>query len=393
MAIIKSFMKASSVMKSGLTLAAGILLVIWTVQCRSARKALKSGKYYEAVMMAAKKLKDSPGHSASLEALTSAYPKAVSMHLGAIRKLENGGSEFYWEQVVGQYDKLNKMYRSISQCEVCLNAVDAENYEEKEARARTSAAAARYSEGEKWLADRSRESARKAYAHFETADRMVPGYRDVESRLTESLDRATFKVVVEQVLVTSKLYQLSNVYFQDRINEFLKSNKENRFVRFYTPAEAEAGRLKPDHVITLQFDDFVVGQTLLERNTETMTSKDSVKVGETKVRDKPQPVYGKVTAKFTHSRKTVVSGGILDLNIEEFGTGRRVHQDKLSGEYTWVCEWGSYTGDERALTPVQKSMAKQQELQPPAPQDLFIEFSKPLYDQLTRKLRNFYQSY
>lgn len=387
-------MRASSVAKSGLTLVAGFLLVIWTVQCRSARKALKSGRYYDAVMMAAKKLKDSPGHSASMEALVSAYPKAVNMHLGAIRKLENGESGFYWEEVVSQYDKLNKMYRSIAQCEVCLNAVEAVNYGKEEAQARTSAAGVRYGEGEKWLSDKTRESARKAYTHFEAADRMVPGYRDVESKLAESLDRATFKVVVEHVLVTSKLYQLSNAYFQEKINEFLKSNtRENRFVRFYTPAEAEAGRLKPDHVITLQFDDFVVGQTLLERNTETMTSKDSVKIGETRVGDKPQPVYGKVTAKFTHSRKTVVSGGVLDVSIEEFGTGRKVHRDKLSGEYTWVCEWGSYTGDDRALTPAQKSMVKQQELQPPAPQELFIEFSKPLYDQLTRKLRNFYQSY
>ncbi len=387
-------MKASSIVKFGFTLLIGTSLVISTVQCRSARKALKSGKYYEAVMMAAKKLKDSPAHTASLEALTTAYPKAVGMHLGTIRKLENGASEFYGEQVVSQYDKLNKMYRSIAQCEVCMNAVDARNYEKEEAGARSAAAEARYREGRKWLAQGSRESARKAYVHFETANRMEPGYRDVESKLTESLDLATFKVVVEQVQVTSKAYQLSNAYFQERVNEFLKSNvRENRFVRFYTPAEAEDGKLRPDHVVTLQFDDFVVGQTLLERNTETVTSKDSVKIGETRIRDKPQPVYGKVTAKFTHSRKTVVSGGILDLSIEEFGTGRKVHRDKLSGEYTWVCDWGSYTGDERALTPAQKSMAKQLELQPPAPQELFVEFSKPLYDQLTRKLRNFYQSY
>ena len=387
-------MKVPSVVRFGFALVIGTSLILSAVQCRSARKALKSGKYYEAVMMAAKKLKDSPGHSASLEALTTAYPKAVSMHLGTIRKLENGGAEFYSEQVVSQYDKLNKMYRSIAQCEVCLNTVDARNYEKEETDARSAAAEARYREGRKWLTDGSRESARKAYGHFETAGKMSPGYRDVESKLAESLELATFKIVVEQVQVTSRAYQLSNAYFQERVNEFLRSNtRENRFVRFYTPEEAERGKLKPDHVITLQFDDFVVGQTLLERNTETMTSKDSVKIGETRIRDKPQPVYGKVTAKFTHSRKTVVSGGILDLSIKEFGTGRQVHRDKLSGEYTWVCEWGSYTGDDRALTPAQKLMTKQQELQPPAPQELFVEFSKPLYDQLTRKLRNFYQSY
>lgn len=370
------------------------MLVFVLFQCKSANKALKNGKYHEAVVMAARKLKDSPGHSTSLEVLQSAYPKALSSHLGAIRKLETNAAGLYWEQVVDHYGKLNTMYRAISDCTTCLSAVNAESFESEERAAREQAAEARYSEGEKWLSQQTRESARKAFDHFEAAGRMKPGYRNLDSRLRESLELATFNVVVEQVLVTSRTYQLSNAYFQERVSEFLKTDSRvNRFVRFYTPQEAEEYKLTPDHVVVLQFDDFVVGQTLLERNTETVTSKDSVKVGETKVRDKTQPVYGKVTAKFTHNKKIVVSGGVLDLLIEEFGTRKKVHQDKMAGEYTWACEWGSYNGDERALTPAQKAMAKQQELIPPAPQDLFIEFSRPLYDQLTRKLRAFYQFY
>lgn len=363
------------------------------LQCRSAGKALKSGKYYEAVLLASKKLKDNPGHTASLEALKTAYPKAVNAHLGAARKLENNASGFYWEAVAGQYEKLNKMYAEISRCTVCLGVVEASEYGKEEADARNNAAEARYREGEKWLQQGTRESARQAYAHFEIAKGLAPSYRDVELKLDQSFDLATFKVVVEQVQVTSRVYELSNRYFQDRIYEFLKSSeKDNRFVRFYTPDEAEGRRLRPDHVVTLQFDDFVVGQTLLERNTETVT-KDSVKIGETRMADKNKPVYGKVSAKFTYSKKTVVSGGILDVKIEEWDRRRPVHQDKLRGEYVWACEWGSYTGDERALTPAQRAMVKQQELYPPAPQELFIEFSKPLYDQLTGKLRNFYRSY
>jgi hypothetical protein len=370
------------------------LLGLILVQCKSANKALKSGEYYDAVIIATRKLKESPAHAQSLEVLTNAYPKGLSTHLGAIKKLEANAAGFYWEQIVEHYDKLNRMYAAISQCAACLNAVNAQSFEGEEDRARVSAAAARYAEGARDFELRTRESAKRAYNHFSIASKMKPNYEDVADRLDAALDMATFKVVVEQVQVTSKQYQLSNAYFQDRVNEFLKSDtRSNRFVRFYTPDEAEGLKLKPDHVVRLQFDDFVVGQTLLERNTETVTSKDSVKVGETKVRDKPQPVYGKVTAKFTAAKKTVVSGGVLDLSIVEFATGKRVGQDKLAGEYTWVCEWGSYTGDDRALTSAQKVMVKQQELMPPAPQELFIEFSKPLYDQLTRKLRNFYQSY
>ena len=33
------------------------------------------------------------------------------------------------------------------------------------------------------------------------------------------------------------------------------------------------------------------------------------------------------------------------------------------------------------------------ELPPPPPQDLFIEFTKPIYDQLTNKIKDFYRNY
>lgn len=371
----------------------GFLAAPLFLQCKSAGKAMKSGKYYDAVMLAAKKLRDNPGHDSSLDILKSAYPKALDTHMGAIKKLEANASGFYWEEVVNHYQKLNEMYRQISQCTPCLNAVDARAYDDHENTAREKAAEARYREGLTWLNRQTREDARQAYGHFEKALELYPQFKDVEMKLEEAYRLAVFRVVVEQVQVTSKVYQLSNQYFQERINDFLTSNgHQNKFVRFYAPDEAERARITPDHVVVLQFDDFVVGQTLIENNTETVT-RDSVKVGETKRGDKVTPVYGRVTAKFTHSRKTVVSGGVLDVLIEDYATRRPVLQDKLGGQYTWTCEWGSFTGDERALSAEQRKIAKQQELMPMSPQDMFIEFSKPLYDQLTRKLKTFYQKY
>jgi hypothetical protein len=146
-------------------------------------------------------------------------------------------------------------------------------------------------------------------------------------------------------------------------------------------------------VITLQFDDFVVGQTLIEKNTETFTGTDSVKVAEKTVGRIKIPIYEKVTAKFTHTKKMVHSSGLLDMQIRDFKTHRVVNQDKFDGEYNWMCEWASYSGDERALTSGQLRMTKSKELAPPPPQELFIEFSKPIYDRVTSKLRSFYAKY
>jgi hypothetical protein len=371
-----------------------ILSFICLEGCKSAKKSLKRGDFDDSVLRAVEKLKNTPNHSSSQDILKAAYPNALDQHLDNIARNKNSSDLFHWETELDSYASLNRLFNAINNCSSCSKVVSPKSFFPEETNARNQAAAVRYREGQKELSAGTRENARIAYDHFEKVNSILPGYNDVKQKLDESFDIGTFKVVVEQVLVTSKAYQLSNVYFQDRINEFLQTNKRmNKFVRFYTPSEATGIRLKPDHVITLQFDDFVVGQTLVERNTETVTSRDSVKVSEKIVGKIKVPVYGKVTAKLTKNRKTVRSGGLLDMHIEDFQTRRIVDQEKFTGEYNWMCEWANFNGDERALTAAELRMCKSQELLPPAPQQLFIEFSKPIYDRLTSKLKNFYAKY
>jgi hypothetical protein len=362
--------------------------------CKSAKKSLKRGDYDDSVLRAVDKLKSTPNHSSSLDILKAAYPNALDQHLNGIARNKNASDIFRWETEANEYTSLNRLYEAINGCASCSKAVTPQNFAAEEKSARQRAFSVRYTEGEKSFSTGTRESARVAYEHFEKANIFLPDYKDIQKKLDEAYDVATFKVVVEQVLVTSKVYQLSNAYFQDRINEFLQTNKRmNKFVRFYTPGEATETKVKPDHVITLQFDDFVVGQTLIEKNTETVTSKDSVKVSEKTVGKAKIPIYGKVTAKLTKSRKTLHSGGLLDMRIEDFQTRRIVNQEKFTGEYNWMCEWANYNGDERALTAAEIRMCKSQELLPPAPQELFVEFSKPIYDRLTNRLRTYYAKY
>lgn len=362
--------------------------------CKSAKKSLKKGNYDDSVLRAVEKLRSTPNHLSSLDILKAAYPNALDLHLGEIARNKNATHLFRFETAVHEYETLNKLYDAINRCAPCAKAVTAQNFETEEKDARQRAFSIRYTEGEKAFSNGTRPNARIAYEHFEKANELLPGYKDIQMKLDDSFDIATFKVVVEQVLVTSRAYQLSNAYFQDRINEFLQTNRRmNKFVRFYTPGEATETKVKPDHVITLQFDDFVVGQTLIEKNTETVTSKDSVKVSEKTVGKVKVPIYGKVTAKLTKNRKTVHSSGLLDMRIEDFQAKRIVNQEKFTGEYNWMCEWANYNGDERALTPAEIRMCKSQELLPPAPQDLFVEFSKPIYDRVTNRLRTYYAKY
>lgn len=370
-----------------------LLLVVALDACKSAKKSLKRGEYDESVLLAVSKVKDN-ARSSSADILKEAYPLALQQHLDDLKRHETANDNLRWERMAESYTKLNQMYAAIQDCPACGRLVSARNFPREEQETRQKAAEARYEAGQSLLAQGGRDNARQAFMHFERAKEMIPSFRDINQKLDEAYEEASFKVVVEQVLVTSRAYQLSNEYFQNRINEFLQTNQRlNQFVRFYTPQEATADKVRPDHVVTLQFDDFAVGQTLIESKTEVVTSKDSVKVGETTVAGKKLPVYNKVTAKLSRNRKTVLSKGLLDMQIQDFGSKRVVYQEKFPGEYTWVCEWGSFNGDERALTADQKRMTNTRELMPPSPQQLFVEFSKPIYSRLTSKLKNFYDKY
>ncbi|WP_373513120.1 hypothetical protein [Persicitalea sp.] len=361
--------------------------------CKSAKKSLKRGDYDQSVLLAVPKVNDN-ARSSSADILKEAYPLAVRQHQDDLRRNENPADPFRHERAAEIYTKLNTLYNAIQDCPACARLVTARSYFDQERNARDQAAATRYEAGQKALDLGGRDNARRAFEDFEAANAMVPNYRDATQKLDEAYQTASFKVVVEQVLVTSRAYQLSNAYFQDRVNEFLQTNRRlNKFVRFYTPQEASSEKVRPDHVVTLQFDDFVVGQTLVERNTEEVTSKDSVKTGEITVDGKKVPVYGKVKAKLSRNRKTVVSKGLLDMQIQDFDTKKIVFQDKFPGEYRWMSDWGSYNGDERALDAAQLRMTKSRETNPPPPQDLFVEFSKPIYNRLTSRLRSFYEKY
>jgi hypothetical protein len=104
-------------------------------------------------------------------------------------------------------------------------------------------------------------------------------------------------------------------------------------------------------------------------------------------------VYGTVKATLHHYRKTTTSKGVVSFKIIDAKTGALLSVEKMPGEFVWVSEWATFNGDERALSPEQLALTKLKELPAPPPQDLFIEFTKPIYDQITTKINEFYKAY
>lgn len=104
-------------------------------------------------------------------------------------------------------------------------------------------------------------------------------------------------------------------------------------------------------------------------------------------------VYGTVKATLYHYTKTTTSKGVVSFRIIDAKTGALLSSEKMPGEFVWRSEWATFNGDERALSADQLRLSKLKELPAPAPQELFIEFTRPIYDQITTKIRDFYNGY
>jgi hypothetical protein len=103
-------------------------------------------------------------------------------------------------------------------------------------------------------------------------------------------------------------------------------------------------------------------------------------------------VYSTVKATFRENTRQVISRGLLSMRIMDVKSNTVVFHEKFPGEFVWINQWGSFNGDERALTQEQLRIANQQPMQPPPPQNLFIEFCKPIYGQVTSKVRSYYHN-
>jgi hypothetical protein len=368
-------------------------LIVLLASCSSGKKAYERGDYYDAVAKAIGRLRQKPDHSKSIETLKSAYPLALEFYETQANNEIASNSPYKWKNAIQSYTTVNNMYEQIRQCPGCMKVIkNPKNYYAELGPLKEKAAEESYNAGINELMKGTRPDAKKAYFNFADAQAFVPGYKDVLEYLDKSKFEATVKVYLEQIPVPAR-YNLSGGFFQDKVEEYVHSNyREEAFVKFFTPEAAKNVTYPMDQIMRIQFDDFSVGNIALKEKEETVT-KDSVRVGETKIEGKTVPVFNTVKAKLTTYRKEVKSSGLVSMLILDAKTNGVLTHKKFEGDYVWVNTWARFNGDERALTDAQLNQCKQKEAQPPQNQDLFLEFTKPIFNQLTPAIKSFYSSY
>lgn len=366
------------------------------ISCSSGEKALEKGDYYQAVIKSINRLRSNPSKEKARQIVAKAYPLAVNWYNKQIQQTKSSNIPLKWSRIVSNYQTLNNLAREIDRCPAAKEMIPVPNYYINELEdAKHQAAPECYIAGMEALNRGTREDAKRAFRHFMNANNYVPNYKDVVEMMDKAHYMATLKVVIEQIPLPSLRFKLSADFFQDQVDRFLGQQLKREFVRFYSPQEAQQEKLEfPDQILRIQFMDFVVGETHETSKEEIVVSADSVKVGTVTLKDGEKvPVYNKVKAKLTTHRREVISKGLLSLEIIKFQNKHVLMNNRLPGEFVWFTQWGHFNGDERALTPEELKLCNSEPVPALPPQELFTEFTRPIYTQLTESLRSFYNRY
>jgi tetratricopeptide (TPR) repeat protein len=366
------------------------------LSCTSSKSLYEQGNYYEAVMRSVEKLRKNPNHKNSREALANAYPQAVNTLMDQLESNDQSNAEFKYTSAVHTYNKLNAMYESIQRSPGAQQVIHKpKKYYTTLEKIKPRAAEEQYRAGLYQLSFANRENAKQAYHYFMEADKLVPGYKNVGEKIDEAYHLSILHVVANLKPVQSRFYELSADVFYRQVNNTLKQIENNEFIRFYSPEQAVNHKIQnPDQILEISFEDFVVGETHT-RETREKVERDSVIIGEiTLDSGRKKEVIGSVNAELAVYRMEMSSRGIVNLTITKNGMQDKdlIYQD-FPGEFVWFNEWGQFNGDDRALSDQQIAICNNKNINPPPPQQLFLEFTKPIHHQLHSKLVNFYRNY
>jgi len=371
-----------------------VIISLLLISCSTGKKAYERGDYYNATLKAVNRLRSNPDSQKALNAVKESYPMALKYFQGKIDYALNTNSQFKYSEIVDYYEIMNHMSDEVSRCPAALSFFPDVNFFTAElSQARNLAAEEQYNEGLSNEQINTRISWKDAFYNFQQVECYIPGYKDVKERIRIAKFNATLKVIVEQIPVP-RTYQLTSDFFLNRIIESLTYNKPNEFVEYYSPESAEkAGINYPDQVLRMNFDEFVIGQ-IYDKETVVELSRDSVEVGTITLSDGTRKkVYNTVKAKLSTYRREIISNGVLDVTIINFPINQVATQRKFPGQFIWFTEWSNFNGDERALNKDQLALCNKKPVPPPPPQNLFVEFTKPIYNQVTPFLRDFYRKY
>jgi len=372
----------------------GILLLN---SCSTGQKSLEQGNYYDALLKAANRLSSDPDNRKASQVVRDGYPLAVTYYQEEIDKILTSNDPFRWKRTLEIMQTVNSISDQIRRIPAARKLVPSPKmYTSEMTDVQNRAAQEFYDAGMDALSRKSRQFAKEAYFHFQNADGLVRGFKDALQKMRLAKDMATLKVVVEQIPVNGK-FEYSAQFFYDNVFQMLNQQfQEKDFVHFFSPEEAENAKLKyPDMVLQMGFYDFFIDRPQHSEQEQElnkqMEEKYQVKISKDSTVTRTRMVTKKGKIKILTDQ--VASGGLLELKAVEFQSQKIVFTDKIPGQFIWQNRYGIFVGDNEVLDKDLISILNNKMIMPPPAQDMFVLFTKPIFNQLSEKLVNYFRQF
>ncbi|MFZ4769618.1 MAG: hypothetical protein ACOYLO_05510, partial [Ferruginibacter sp.] len=365
-----------------------MLLAALLNACGSNKNYLERSDEKKALFDAVKKLnKNGTDEQASI-AVPILYSSILKTKQAKIKSFESGKDINRWDHIIGEYNDLQEAYNSIINSNAAFKLITPENFSTQLLEAKQYAAADYYEVADVYLTKNGRDNAKNAYNNFKKADKYIPGYKEVLSKMNQAYENAIVDVVINPVQDDRYFfnsgwgnsgYDYSNEYFQRTLVRDLayNNNSSNTYAaRFYSDWEARRENVEPDWTIDLGLRNINLPQPSTynnkkERSAQVQNGTDT----------SGKPTYKTVYATLNITRMSFNAHADMDVLIKDLETPKTISNTNFREDYRWQAEKATYTGDSRALSSADWEIINNNNFYQPRREDILNELYKKIYPQ------------
>lgn len=241
--------------------------------------------------------------------LQKTYSEALSAYRNEVVRVKSSGESLPWTKTYDLLDAMNRlseeiMYNSAANHIIC----EPEFFDLELDEARANAVHELYNAGTNALNQGGIKQSRYAWQCFSKAGKIVPKFRDTEQKLQMAYEKATSRILFDQVTAYGNGKSLNCTRISETLLSVLQMKYlKDQFVQFNTSNELVTRKLQPTWKIELSFVD--------------LGSESSAPIGNIQV---------------------VYVNGVAELKIIDTNTEKQMFYKRIPNQYVWK----NYSGRE-----------------------------------------------
>lgn len=375
------------------TILSFLIALFLLASCKTSKDYLLRADEDKTIFDIVKKLNKHADDADATKALPAVYNQVQQRHLKKITAYNAYTDIGKWDKLLNEYSSLQNIFAVITNSTAAQNLVTPKNYSYEINGLKQAAAEDYYKLGEDYLANDSREYARKAYAAFKKAGGWMPGYKDYKSKMDEAFNSSVVNIVINPIQDNSFFfntgwgnmgYNYSNEYFQQNMVRDLGGKYATRYpARFYTEWEARRDNVQPDWVIDLTLRNMDIPRPYVSSYTRNVSAQ--IQAG---TDTSGKATYKTVYATLTIQRQSFTARAQMDVNIIDIATHRNIAYNSYNDTYNWQNEVATYAGDRRALSSNDWNIINNSNQAMPRREDILNELYRNIYPQVKNRIAN-----